>query len=163
MFNTLVMSYARLPLAMAQDGLLPRVFTRVHPKTGAPWVAIVTCAAGWALCLGLGFERLVTLDVMFYGASLALEFIALVVLRIREPQLPRPFRVPGGLAGTILVGVEPMLLLLLSLLYSSGDVVFGMNGLTFGLVMTLSGFALYILTAPLRRMQPALPTTEDLV
>src|SRR5438105_11502706 len=75
MFNALVMSYSRLPLAMAQDGMLPPAFARVHPKTQAPWVAILVCAAGWALCLGLGFERLVTLDVMLYGGSLLLEFI----------------------------------------------------------------------------------------
>src|SRR6202453_1255207 len=35
MFNALVMSYSRLPLAMAQDGLLPAVFGKVHPKTRA--------------------------------------------------------------------------------------------------------------------------------
>src|SRR5207245_10219092 len=63
MFNALVMSYSRLPLAMAKDGRLPRVFSKVHPRTRAPWVAIAVCAVGWALCLGLGFERLVTIDV----------------------------------------------------------------------------------------------------
>ena len=40
MFNALVMSYSRLPLAMAQDGLLPSVFGKLQPKTRAPWVAI---------------------------------------------------------------------------------------------------------------------------
>ena len=144
MFNSLVMSYSRLPLAMAQDGMLPRVFAKVNPKTRAPWVAIITCATGWALCLGLGFERLVTLDIMIYGASLALEFITLVVLRIREPQLPRPFRVPGGLAGAILVGAPPVLLLILSLVRSQSEEVFGMNGLLFGLLIVLAGFALYV-------------------
>jgi amino acid transporter len=143
MFNALVMSYSRLPLAMAQDGMLPRAFAKVHPKTRAPWVAIITCATGWALCLGLGFERLVTLDIMIYGASLALEFVTLVVLRIREPQLPREFRVPGGLAGAILVGVFPMFLLVLSLVRSQGEEVFGMNGLLFGLLIVLAGFAVY--------------------
>src|SRR5580704_7372473 len=68
MFNALVMSYSRLPLAMAQDGMLPKVFAKIHSKTRAPWVAILVCAGGWAFCLGLGFERLVTLDVMLYGA-----------------------------------------------------------------------------------------------
>lgn len=143
MLNALVMSYSRLPLAMAQDGMLPRVFAKVHPKTRAPWVAIITCATGWALCLGLGFERLVTLDIMISGASLGLEFIALVVLRIREPQLPRQFRVPGGLAGAILVGVPPMLLLILSLVRSQSEVIYGMNGLLFGLLIVLAGFAVY--------------------
>ncbi|HMD96245.1 MAG TPA: APC family permease, partial [Terriglobia bacterium] len=132
MFNALVMSYSRLPLAMAQDGMLPRVFAKEHPKTRAPWVAILVCAAGWALCLGLGFERLVTLDIMLYGGSLLLEFITLVVLRIREPHLRREFRVPGGLAGAILAGVCPTLLLTLALVHSEREQVLGVNGLLFG-------------------------------
>ena len=77
MFNALVMSYSRLPLAMAQDGMLPKVFGKLHPKSRAPWVAILALAIGWGLALNLGFERLVTLDIMMYGASLTLEFLAL--------------------------------------------------------------------------------------
>src|ERR1700675_3910418 len=64
MFNALVMSYSRLPLAMAQDGMLPRVFGKLHPKSRAPWVAIIALAVGWGLGVNLGFERLVTLDIM---------------------------------------------------------------------------------------------------
>src|SRR6202142_1839939 len=75
MFNTLVMSYSRLPLAMAQDGMLPKVFGKLHAKSRAPWVAIVVCAIGWAMCLGLGFERLVTIDILLYGVSLSLAFM----------------------------------------------------------------------------------------
>jgi amino acid transporter len=154
-FNALVMSYSRLPLAMAQDGMLPRVFAKVHPRTKAPWVAILACAAGWAMCLGLGFESLVTLDIMLYGASLILEFIALVALRIRRPDMARPFRVPGGRAGAILVGVCPTALLALSLVRSHRETVFGMNGLTFGVLTILAGFAAYYATAPLRRQRSA--------
>src|SRR5262249_12588079 len=116
MFNALVLSYSRVPFAMARDGMLPKALARIHPKTQVPWVAIVLCAAGWALCLGLGFERLVTLDIMLYGISLMLEFVTLVALRIREPQLQREFRVPGGLPGAILAGVFPLLLLILALI-----------------------------------------------
>jgi amino acid transporter len=160
MFNALVMSYSRLPLAMAQDGMLPPVFARVLPKTRAPWVAIVVCASGWALCLGLGFERLVTLDIMLYGASLSLEFITLVVLRLREPHLHRQFRVPGGLAGAILAGVFPMLLLTLSVVYSRREQVLGMNGLAFGLVIILAGLVAYYATRPIRRAQLRSPAAE---
>ena len=161
MFNALVMSYSRLPLAMAQDGMLPRVFAKTHPRTRAPWVAILVCATGWALCLGLGFERLVTLDIMLYGASLALEFITLVVLRIREPQLRREFRVPGGLTGAVLVGVFPTLLLTLSVVHSQRESVLGLNGLTFGVLLVLAGFLAYRFTSPLRRRVPARPTVEE--
>ena len=73
-----------LMMGIAAGGMLPIAFGKTHAKTRAPWVAIVVLATGWALCLGLGFERLVTLDIILYGASLMLEFVTLVVLRIRE-------------------------------------------------------------------------------
>ena len=151
MFNALVMSYSRLPLAMAQDGMLPKVFAKTHSKTRAPWVAIVVLATGWGLCLGMGFERLVTLDIILYGASLMLEFVTLVVLRIREPELKREFRVPGGLAGAVSLGVFPLLLLGLAVVHGGSETVLGMNGLVFGTVIIIAGFAVYLATARLRR------------
>ena len=160
MFNALVMSYSRLPLAMAQDGMLPRVFAKLHPKTGTPWVSILVCATGWALCLGLGFERLVTLDIMVYGASLLLEFVSLVVLRIRQPQLPRPFRVPGGLAGAILAGAFPTALLVLALVHSDQERILGINGLLFGVVIIAAGFIAYWAISAVWRPQPRLAVAE---
>jgi amino acid transporter len=135
MFNALVMSYSRLPLAMARDGMLPKIFARTSARTQAPWVAIIACATCWALCLGLGFKRLVTLDIMLYGAALILEFVTLVALRIREPQLKREFRVPGGLAGAILAGVFPLALLMIALVQSESQSVLGINGLLFGVLI----------------------------
>ena len=143
MFNALVMSYSRLPLAMAQDGMLPQIFAKKLKSTRAPWVAIVVCAIGWACCLGLGFERLVTIDVLLYGTSLMLEFIALIALRIKEPTLRRPFRVPGGLPGAILVGVCPLLLLGFSIVRGETEHVFGMTSLAFGLLLIGGGIVAY--------------------
>jgi amino acid transporter len=154
MFNALVMSYSRLPLAMARDGMLPKIFARTSARTQAPWVAIVACATCWALCLGLGFKRLVTLDIMLYGAALMLEFVTLVALRIREPQLKREFRVPGGLPGTILAGVFPLALLMIALVQSESQSVLGINGLLFGVLIMAAGFALYASTRKLRKRVP---------
>ncbi len=156
MFNALVMSYSRLPLAMAWDGMLPKVFGKTSKRTNAPWVAILVCAACWALCLKLGFSRLITLDIMLYGLSLSLEFVTLVVLRIREPNLKREFKVPGGLAGVILVGVFPLALLGLALVKSQGEEILGMNGLLFGPLIILAGFAVYAATRGLRRNTSAI-------
>ena len=150
MFNALVMSYSRLPLAMAQDGMLPKVFGKLHSRTRAPWVAILVCAVGWALCLGLGFERLVTIDILLYGASLALEFAALVVLRVREPDLPRPFRVPGGMFGAIAVGITPMLLLGFSIVRSESETVLGMSSFAFGMILMAAGVVAYFLNVALK-------------
>jgi amino acid transporter len=159
MFNALVMSYSRLPLAMARDGMLPKVFAKTN-RRNAPWVAILVCATGWALCLGLGFQRLITLDIMLYGASLMLEFVTLVVLRIREPELKREFRVPGGLPGAILAGLFPLGLLLLALVKSGSETVLGMNGLLFGALMIAAGIAVYAAT---RRLRASTRATVELV
>ncbi len=145
MFNALVMSYSRLPLAMAQDGMLPKIFGKLHPRTRAPWVAILALAVCWAMCLGLGFERLVTLDILLYGASLSLEFVALVVLRVREPELPRAFRVPGGMFGAVAVGITPMLLLGFSVVRSETEQVMGMSSLAFGMLLIAAGVLAYFL------------------
>jgi len=150
MFNALVMSYSRLPLAMAQDGMLPKVFMKTTKRANAPWVAIVVCATCWALCLGLGFKRLVTLDIMLYGASLMLEFVTLVALRIREPGLRREFRVPGGLTGAVMAGVFPLALLCLALVESGRETILGMNGLVFGVMIMAAGLVAYLATKKLR-------------
>jgi len=120
-FNSLLLSYSQVPVALAEDGLLPRIFGQRSERTGAPWVAVLACSLSYCLCLGLGFGRLVLFDVLLYGLSLLLEFIALVVLRIREPSLPRAFRVPGGLLGAVTVGVLPMALLVAAMLSATGS------------------------------------------
>jgi amino acid transporter len=119
MFNALVLSYSRLPVVLAEDGYLPAAFTR-RLGTGAPWLSIVALAVAWGLATQLGLKRVLALDVILYGLSLLLEFAALVALRLREPQLLRPFRVPGGLGGTIAIGIFPALLIGLAVFDQAG-------------------------------------------
>ena len=131
----------------AAEGVLRR---RARRRSRRGW-RFVVCAACWALCLGLQFERLVTLDIMLYGASLMLEFVTLVVLRIREPELKRAFKVPGGLAGAITCGIFPLLLMSLAMVQSGSETILGMNGLVFGGIIIAGGVVLYWSTKPLRR------------
>jgi amino acid transporter len=163
MFNALVMSYSRLPLAMARDGMLPKIFAKTTQKSQTPWVAILVCASCWGLCLGLGFKKLVTLDIMLYGASLMLEFVTLVVLRIREPELKREFKVPGGLVGAISCGIFPLLLMSLAMVESESESILGINGLLFGLIIMVGGVVLYAATKPLRRSVIAPAATPNAV
>jgi amino acid transporter len=149
MFNALCLSYSRLPAVLAADGYLPRVFARVS-RAGVPWVAVLACALAWTLSLGLSFERLVSLDVLLYGGSLVLEFAALVVLRVREPDLPRPFRVPGGIVGAALLGVGPVVLLCFALVKNADERLAGMNALVAAGGLVLLGPVAYAATTRLR-------------
>jgi len=72
-----------------------------------------------------------------------LEFIALVALRVREPNLERPFRIPGGIAGVTLLGVCPTLLLVFSAVNGEHEHILGMNALWFGVLLIVAGFVAY--------------------
>jgi amino acid transporter len=151
--NTLTMSYSRLPAAMAEDGFLPKGLAK-RAATGAPWVAILACAAAWALCLGLSFTKLIMLDVLLTGLSILLEFAALVALRIREPELERPYRVPGGLLCAIGIGVPPAALLVLTAIRNSAEPVGPMNALEMGGILIALGVAVYVAMRPRRSRYP---------
>src|SRR6202041_3242294 len=118
MFNALVMSYSRLPMAMAEEGMLPLVVAKRN-RRGVPWVSVVLCGLAWALALKLPFERLISIDLILYGSSLLLEFVALIVLRIHEPELHRPFKA-GNFAFACSLGLGPAVLIGYAL-YASRD------------------------------------------
>lgn len=149
-FGALMMSFTRLPAVMAEDGYLPKVFARTSARTGAPWVAIAGCSLLWAICYPLGFERSLLLDVLLTGLSILLEFSALVALRIREPDLPRPYRVPGGVLGAVAVGVPPLALMIATLVRNSRECIGGANQLGIGAGVVAAGAALYFLSKLMR-------------
>jgi amino acid transporter len=111
MFNAIFLSWSRLPVALAEGGWLPERFARRSPRSGAPLIALGTGAILCGLCVGLGLRRLLEIDVLLYGASLVLELAALLALRLREPGLSRPFRIPGGVPAVLLVAILPTALL----------------------------------------------------
>ncbi|WP_394836078.1 APC family permease [Pendulispora rubella] len=146
MFNALCLSYSRLPVVLARDGYLPAACARRFQANDAPWVAILLCSALWTASLGLSFKRLVSLDILLYGTSLVLEFVAFVALRRREPDLPRPFLVPGGLPVAILLGLGPLLVLGVTLADNLHEDAFGLNALVFGALVVGAGPILYGVT-----------------
>jgi amino acid transporter len=143
-FSNLTLSYTRLPHALAEDGLLPAVFTK-RLRNGAPWVAVLACGVCWALALGFTFERLITIDLVLWGMSIILEFIALVVLRRKEPNLPRPFRIPGPDWVPIALAVCPTLLTLYALHAARTEHVAGVPASVFALLIAAAGPPLYLL------------------
>jgi amino acid transporter len=144
MFNALMLSYARVPYALAKDGLLPQFLTR-ETRRHVPWAAVLVCALAWALALRLSFERLISIDLVLYGASLLLEFVALVVLRLREPALTRPFRIPGGTPVAILAGVGPALLIVFALYAARGEHVGPLPALLFAAIVAGVGPLVYLI------------------
>lgn len=102
--NAAILSGARVPYAMARDGLFFRHMAEVHPVHRTPAQALwLQCLFSCVLILIIGhrqnpldtFDRLLTYTIfglwIFYGIATA----SVVVLRRREPDLPRPYRTLG--------------------------------------------------------------------
>jgi amino acid transporter len=145
-FGALMLSFTRLPAVMAKDGYLPKIFAWQHARTNAPVVSVLACAFLWALCYPLGFERSLVLDVLLTGLSILLEFWALVALRLREPQLTRPYRVPGGIAGTVAIGLPPLALVIAALARNRSTVVGETNEMVIAVAVIGAGVGLYFLS-----------------
>jgi len=161
MFNALVMSYTRLPMAMAEDGMLPRFVARRNSRN-VPWVSVLLCGFAWALALKLPFERLISIDLILYGSSLLLEFVALIVLRVREPELERPFKA-GNLAVACSLCIGPAALIGYAVWASRGEKIIGSaSGLLFAVAVGLLGPVLYLMTAaPWARRRIAAASATD--
>jgi len=145
MFNALVLSYTRVPMAMAEDGMLPKILARCN-RHRVPWVSVLLCGTAWAAALSLPFERLISIDLVLYGSSLMLEFVALVVLRIREPGLNRPFKA-GNFAFACALGVGPLVLIGYALYAARGEQIGSISALLLAAAVALLGPVFYWLMA----------------
>ena len=93
--NLYVMSTSRLIFAMARSGVLPNALTRVE-RNGTPLLAVLTVAAIVAVFIATGtYLSLVTTTVAQTQFNMVMAMAALYALRRREPDLPRPFRMPA--------------------------------------------------------------------
>ena len=80
---------------MARDGLLPKVFSKVHPKYRTPWVN--TLLVGLIVALAAGFFDINSLgDMTSVGtlAAFAVVCLSVIWLRRTHPEIPRGYRVP---------------------------------------------------------------------
>lgn len=94
--NASVLAAPRLYFAQARDGLLFRSFATLHPVHRTPSRALVVQCV-WACVLSLtgSYETLLSWCTLTAWVFYALCVGAVILLRIRQPQLPRPFRLPG--------------------------------------------------------------------
>ena len=136
MFSALLCTSSRVPLAMAQRRMLPRALAATHARYATPWCAILLNSAGVALLIPFSFQELIEVDMCLYAAALLLEFAALVWLRIKQPELARPYRIPYSTAGVIALCIPPVLLCMLSIVLANPATKYvGLGGVAIGLLI----------------------------
>ncbi len=103
----MLMAQPRIFFAMSRDGLLPPMFGKVHPRFRTPHVTTMLTGAVAAVVAGV-FPIGILGELVSIGTLLAFVIVSagILVLRYREPNLPRPFRTP-------LVPIVPILAILI--------------------------------------------------
>lgn len=110
---------SRVFYAMSRDGLLPPLFSRIHPRFSTPVGGTITLGCLIAMTAALLPISILT-DLVSLGVATAFAVVCLSVMRLRgsQPQLTRPFRVPlgGVLLGKTWIGIVPVLGILSSVI-----------------------------------------------
>ena len=107
LYTANLLSVSRLPKAMADDRLLPKILSTLHSRFQTPYISIVVCSIIISMMTFWTFGELIVIDVTIYGAGLFLEYISLIRLRIKEPDTPRPFKIPFGVPGLCCLLIFP--------------------------------------------------------
>ncbi|NAW50984.1 amino acid permease [Elizabethkingia argentiflava] len=111
----MMMGQSRIFLGMSKDGLIPKFFGEIHPKTKTPYKGIILL--GVVVASVAAFTPISTLaDMTSFGTlfAFAMVCVAVWIMRKREPHLKRPFRVPA-VNFVVLCGVSINLYLIVKL------------------------------------------------
>lgn len=137
LFEAQLSSSAYQILGMADLGFLPKFFGLRSKKFNTPWVGILVSTL---ITLGVSymdFESIVASANFLYSLGMLLEFAAFIWLRMKRPQLKRPYRVPMKLPGLVIMCLIPSGFLVVIMVVAT-KIVYLVSGL-----MTLGAIGWY--------------------
>src|SRR2546430_7364421 len=108
--NGTVIASTRMPFAMAEDGYLSPFLTRIHPKFGTPWLAILLSSAIYALLAWKSLTELISVYIWLRIATSLLTVLSAWQLRRKQPDLQRVVRIPWGRKGLAYAVIAPVLM-----------------------------------------------------
>lgn len=106
-------------------------------KYGTPTISIIMSATGVIFLSWMTFQEILELLNFLYALGMLLEFAAFISLRLKKPELHRPYRVPLGTFGVVMLCLPPTILLILVMCLASWRTFF-----VSGAVIVI-GFILY--------------------
>ena len=101
LLNGTILASTRMPFAMAEDGYLPHALAGTHRRYGTPWIAIVASATIYGLLAMHSLVQLIVIYNWLRVATTVMTVLAAWQLRRKQPDMKRPFVIPGGKAGLI--------------------------------------------------------------
>jgi amino acid transporter len=118
LLNSTMLTATPMPFTLAEDGYLPPFLTRLHPRYGTPWIAILISAGIYASLALHSLGELISIYVWLRASTTVLTVLSAWGLRRKCPELPRAFRIPGGNFGLTYVIAMPLAMTCVALRYS---------------------------------------------
>lgn len=144
--NAILLITPRILFAMGRDGLLPHWVTSVN-SGGTPAPALFVCAlVAIGLVLSGSFDALIAIAAFLYVAVYISGFIALLRLRVKRPDVARPFKVwgyPWTVIGVLLVSVSFLI----------GSIVGDLIHSLFTLILVAASYPVYLLAVKNRAVR----------
>jgi amino acid transporter len=135
-FNTYIASGSRGFFALAEDNLAPKILVKCSKERGVPYVAVLSLGIFSLIVCMFPFGVIVVVDVMLFMSAYALIFISACILRVREGDLPRPFKVPIGTKLFIAMCIPSLIIIFVAFFINGTDYfVGGMTALVSGPIM----------------------------
>lgn len=129
----------RIPAVLADDGLAPKFFGKLHKKYRTPYLSIIfTCALAFIVIIIGHFSMLIEFQTFVFFGTYAPLMIAAAALRIKEPDLERPYRIPLGTKGLIAYSIPVVVICFYCIIFCSSAAKIG--ALIFGLGAPLTYF-----------------------
>lgn len=142
-YASVLLSVSRVPMVMAEDKLLPTKLNKKHKRFNTPYISIIVCSIVVSAMVHWDLEALFIIDVTIYGAGLALEYISLIKLRIKEPETYRPFKIPLGVKGLCIVIALPTIIYFIAFTGALSSTKNGVRAALFAFVLLCSAELLW--------------------
>jgi APA family basic amino acid/polyamine antiporter len=137
---SLLLGYSRVPYAAALDGNYFQAFTRVHPQHRFPYVSLLALGGvAMLFCFLALADVIAALVVIRITLQFLVQAIGLIVLRIRRPDLPRPFR--------MWLYPLPALLASVGFIFVLVSRTNSLRQVRYALVILMTGIAIYMVRA----------------
>jgi ethanolamine permease len=137
-FFSIIYGYSRLIFALSRAGYLPRFLSLTSKRKTPTWALIVPGVLGFLASLSGEGDLMLAMAVVGATISYALMSLSHILLRVKNPEMPRPYKTPGG---TVTSGIA----FVLSLVALTGVYAFDPRAFVYTIILYIIGALYYFL------------------
>ncbi|RJS91860.1 ethanolamine permease [Salinisphaera sp. Q1T1-3] len=136
-FFSIIYGYSRLVFALSRAGYLPSFLSLTSSRKAPTWALVVPGVLGFLASLSGAGDRMLAMAVVGATLSYALMAFSHIRLRLRQPNLNRPYRTPGGMVTSVIA-------LVLALVALTGVFAFDPRAFGYTIILFAIGGAWYV-------------------